>query len=121
MTTIEVILPEALIEKLRASFMDGPIVDEAGRRFLTEKEVDRFNGLVVSIFFNEHPPPHFCVRYQAETANFSILDGERLPNNKGLEKFDRNIKKWWKEHHALLVATWNSTRPTDCSVGPIEN
>jgi hypothetical protein len=82
-------------------------------------KVDLFDGLRVMIFFDEHPPPHFAVTCDGQTASFAITTGERLPKNRGLEKHERKIKKWWKANRARLVEIWNSSRPTDCSVGPI--
>jgi hypothetical protein len=113
------VVDENRTEALRLSFGDGPIVDDQGTRLLEEVEVGRFRGLVVHIMFDEHPPPHFCVKYQGEKANFSIESGCRLHNNKGLERFDRNIKKWWQINKSYLIEKWNETRPTDCQVGLI--
>lgn len=122
MTTEEPItIDETLVEELRKDFRQGPILDEQGLRFLVEEEVDRFDGLVIHIFGDEHPPPHFCVSYQGQKANFCIETGKRLANNKGLENFERNIRKWWQKNRELLIAGWNATRPSDCPVGSISN
>jgi hypothetical protein len=94
--------------------------DEKGRRLLTEEQVARVNGLKISIFADEHPPPHFRVYHQGEHASFAITDCSRLRGNKGLEKFEWNIRNWWKDNKAILIKTWNETWPTDCPVGPIE-
>jgi hypothetical protein len=116
---VENAIEGTLVAELRQSFQDGPIIDDNGTRFLTEEEVGRFKGLVISIFSDEHPPPHFCVRYQGETASFSITEGKRLAGNRGLEKFERNIQGWWKDNRARLMERWNANRPSDCPVGPI--
>ncbi|MFC5066548.1 DUF4160 domain-containing protein [Flaviflagellibacter deserti] len=89
-------------------------------RFLTEKQVAKIHGLSVTIQANEHPPPHFHVRYAGEDASFSIADGERLPEVRGLEKWERNIFKWWKDNRCQLIRVWNQTRPRDCQVGPMD-
>ena len=115
----EIPLSGPIVEELEKSFQDGPIINDQGQRFLAEHFVEQIGGLKIDIYSDEHPPPHFCVSYQNENASFSIVDCGRLPNNRGLEKFERNIKKWWKKNRALLVETWNRTRPTDCPVGPI--
>ncbi len=122
MTTEEPItIDEALVEELRKDFRQGPILNEQGQRYLVEEEVDRFMGLVIHVFGREHPPPHFRVRHQGESADFSIETGERLQDNKGLETYERNIRKWWQKNRDLLIARWNATRPSDCPVGPIAN
>jgi hypothetical protein len=38
-------------------------------------EISRFFGIVIAIFYNDHPPPHFHVRYGAQRA---ILDIESM-------------------------------------------
>lgn len=111
-----------LVERLRDSMHQGPLMEFEGRevRLLEEEQVGSFSGLTVHIFGREHPPPHVCVRHQGSSASFSIESGERLPKNKGLEAFDRNIKNWIFENQDLLVERWNATRPSDCPVGPIK-
>jgi Domain of unknown function (DUF4160) len=68
---------------------------------------------------DEHPPPHFHVMHDDEDVGFSLLDGSRLPREVGLERYDRVIKRWWQENQLELCATWNKSRPTDCTVGPV--
>jgi hypothetical protein len=46
-------------------------------------EISRFYGIVVQMYFGDHPPPHFHVRYMGHTAKvdietLAVLDG-RLP------------------------------------------
>lgn len=120
MPLITVDLPEALIVELEESFVQGPMLDENGMRMLNEEQVGRLGGMSVQIQANEHPPPHFHVRYEGENASFSIADGVRLKGIKGLEKFDKNILHWWKENYCTLIEVWNRTRPTGCPVGEVE-
>jgi hypothetical protein len=47
-------------------------------------EVSRFYGIVIRIYFGDHPPPHFHASYSGETAKidietFSIISGS-LPD-----------------------------------------
>jgi hypothetical protein len=37
----------------------------------------------------------------------------------GLEKYHRNIKKWYKDNKENVIAAWDSTRPTKCPVGKV--
>jgi hypothetical protein len=88
--------------------------------YSTEYIVDMYRGLRISIFFDEHPPPHFAVTYNGETASFSITECRRLKGNKGLERHESSIRKWWSGNRPLLVSEWNRSRPTDCTVGPVD-
>lgn len=86
---------------------------------LNEEQVGRLGKMSVQIQSDEHPPPHFHVRYAGQNASFSLTNGERLPGIKGLEEFDRNIKVWWTTHRCELIEAWNRLRPADCPVGAV--
>ncbi len=100
---------------LATDFKQGAIVDDQGHRLLTEETMARLNGLKIQVFSDEHPPPHFRVEYAGDSANFTIRDCQKL--NGGLNKWERNIRKWHKEHKADLIEAWNRLRPADCPVG----
>lgn len=103
------------VTTLGECFARGGLIDDAGKRWLNEEEVGRIGSLKISVFSNEHPPPHFRVSYQGETANYRISDCAKL--NGGLDRFNRNIKKWHAVHKPMLIDTWNETRPNNCPVG----
>lgn len=109
---------EAEVKKLEDSFYLGPIINDQGMRFFTEAEVARIGGLKIEIFALEHPPPHFRVSFQGDSANYRIADCVQL--NGGLSRFYRNVRAWHREHKHLLIAEWNSRRPTNCPVGRYE-
>ena len=117
--TFEIELNEHIVADLQWSFEQGPMQNSSGQRLLTEKEVGRFDGFVVHIFADEHPPPHFQVKYQNQSASFSILDCLRLRGNVGLERYEFNIRELHKKYRSDLIDQWNATRPTNCPVGPI--
>lgn len=106
--------PDKAIEELEQSFFQGPI-NEQGMRLLTEKKIAQIEGLKVEVFANEHPPPHFRISYQGETANYRISDGKRI--NGGLQKWDRNVQKWHENNKSRLIKQWDEMRPDDCPVG----
>ncbi len=99
---------------LAESFAQGPILGN-GRRSLTEKSVGQIGPLKIELFSKEHPPPHFRVSCQGETANYRISDCLKL--NGGLERFDRNIRQWHAQNKQKLISTWDDRRPTNCPVG----
>jgi hypothetical protein len=52
-------------------------------------EISRFLGIVITMYFNDHDPPHFHVRYAEFGATFAIdalelLDGQLPPRMLGL-------------------------------------
>ncbi len=52
-------------------------------------EVCRFYGIVISIYYNDHGPPHFHARYGSDQAmiamdNLTVLQGRLPPRAHGL-------------------------------------
>ena len=58
-------------------------------------------GFKVEVFSDEHPPPHFRIKYQQRSANYSIATCERL--NGDLDLKDRVVRNWWVEHRELIA------------------
>lgn len=67
-------------------------------------ELCRFMGMVITMYHDEHPPPHFHVRYGAREVQV-LLTGEiyngRLPYGQR-----RLIRKWARLHHSELERCW---------------
>jgi hypothetical protein len=112
-------VPDALEQDLEDSFLLGPMLTDGGVRSLNEEQIARIGKLSVQVQSDEHPPPHFHIRYAGENASFAIIDGKRLPGVKGLERFEKNIRVWWQNNKCELIAAWNRLRPADCPVGPV--
>lgn len=114
-------VPDDLVEDLKLSMNSGEILeiypDGTEQAIIRKVELDRFNGIKVEIFSNEHPPPHFRVKFQDSTANFCISDGSLLNGCGEVLRYEKNICKWWKKNKQKLIDYWNNTRPSDCPVG----
>jgi hypothetical protein len=72
-------------------------------------EISRFFGIVVAMFYNDHPPPHFHVRYGSQRAildieTLSVLDGALSPRALGL------VVEWAAQHRPELHANWERAR-----------
>jgi hypothetical protein len=80
--------------------------------------VDRVNGLTITVFPREHPPPHFHIVGLGINASFSIFDGVHLTGDIS-PKQQKIVEFWYLRSRALLVRSWNETRPSNCPVGPI--
>lgn len=80
--------------------------------------VAEVRGLRIEVFAKEHPPPHFHLRGGDIDAIFSIADCQFLEGRIGGR--ERRLVEWWYQRsRPRLVDAWNSTRPSDCPVGPI--
>ncbi|OOY31258.1 DUF4160 domain-containing protein [Thioclava sp. F36-6] len=120
MTEYAVSVPEEIEDELSKSFASGRIIEftEQGEYVELKKvQVDRLGGLKIEIFSNEHPPPHFRVKFQGSTANYSISDCQRINGSGEVVRFENNIYKWWKSNKRKLIDIWNERRPSDCPVG----
>lgn len=72
-------------------------------------EISRFFGIVISMFYNDHEPPHFHARYGGRTALIAIdtlvvLRGELPPRVLGM------VTEWAAAHRSELRADWNRAR-----------
>ena len=80
--------------------------------------VEKINGLKIHVYADEHAPPHFHVVSAEIDAAFSIQDCTLLRG--AVDRKTRDlIVHWHGSARKKLVEFWNSTRPTDCPVGPI--
>jgi hypothetical protein len=72
-------------------------------------EIGRFFGIVITMYYNDHPPPHFHVRYGQQKAiveiqTLSILEGKLSARVFGL------VSEWAESHQAELLANWELVR-----------
>jgi hypothetical protein len=72
-------------------------------------EISRFYGIVVRMYFDEHPPPHFHAYYAGQEAlidfrGMSLYAGRLSPRALGL------VMEWTALHQAELQEVWNAAR-----------
>ena len=72
-------------------------------------EITRFYGIVIKLFFGDHPPPHFHAVYGEHVGLFSIdtldmIEGD-LPS-----RARRLVNEWAKKHQDELKKMWNSQK-----------
>ena len=70
-------------------------------------EISRFYGIVIGMFYHEHRPPHFHVRYGEHEAVIRINDlvlteGRLPPRVLGL------VVEWAARHRAELLENWEA-------------
>ncbi|MDR0842611.1 MAG: DUF4160 domain-containing protein [Acidobacteriota bacterium] len=66
--------------------------------------ISMFFGIIISMYYRDHLPPHFHAEYQGHEALFGfngeILEGD-FPSNKA-----RMVAVWAEIHQEELVANW---------------
>lgn len=75
-------------------------------------EVSRFYGIVIKLFFGDHPPPHFHAEYAGKKAVFDIetlalIEGRLPPRALGL------VTEWAALHQGELRAVWRQAENLD--------
>ena len=70
-------------------------------------EITRFLGIVITMYFDEHDPPHFHVRYNEYRASvdirtLNIIVGALPAKVRGL------VLEWAELHKDELLSMWNS-------------
>ena len=68
-------------------------------------EISRFFGIVVSMYYHDHPPPHFHVRYGSQKAlvsieDLTVLKGRISPRVRDL------VTQWATAHKMELEQNW---------------
>ena len=71
-------------------------------------EISRFYGIIIAMFWDDHNPPHFHVRYgkhkvAIEIGSLRILDGALPPRAIGLVE-------WASQHYDELMKNWEEAR-----------
>ena len=68
-------------------------------------EISRFFGIVIGMFWDEHRPPHFHVRYGAHQASvgihdLTVIEGRLPPRVRGL------VVEWAVQNQKALLRNW---------------
>ncbi len=69
-------------------------------------EISRFFGIIITLYYDDHSPPHFHVRYGdqraiIEIATLAFIEGSLSPRVRGL------VVEWAALHRSELMDDWN--------------
>lgn len=72
-------------------------------------EICRFFGIIITVYYDDHPPPHFHARYGNQRARFAIEDLRMIDGNiqsrvRGL------VVEWASLHQDELGREWELAR-----------
>ncbi len=67
--------------------------------------ISRFYGIVISMNSDDHPPPHFHVKYAEHKATVSIATGRVTDGSIPARAF-RLVQEWWELHRLELEENW---------------
>ncbi|WP_142849220.1 DUF4160 domain-containing protein [Telmatospirillum sp. J64-1] len=68
-------------------------------------EISRFFGIIIAMYYNDHAPPHFHVRYGGQKAiieieTLALMEGNLSPRALGL------VMEWAALHREELREDW---------------
>ncbi|MCI0441081.1 MAG: DUF4160 domain-containing protein [Chloroflexi bacterium] len=71
--------------------------------------ISRFFGIVITMHYNDHPPPHFHARYGNQKAiveidTLSLIQGNLSPRVRGF------VVEWAVQHQLELTENWDLAR-----------
>jgi hypothetical protein len=78
--------------------------------------ISAFYGIVITMYFSDHPPPHFHAKYGGHTAEVAI-DGLDLIDGWLPPRALRLVLEWAGEHQAGLRENWDRARAHEALVG----
>jgi hypothetical protein len=84
-------------------------------------EISRFYGIIISIYYNDHDPPHFHAKYGEMRGCFSLPNLE-LIEGKLPRRVISLVLEWAFEHRQELLNNWNlavSKKPLN-KINPLE-
>ncbi|MEO6627319.1 MAG: DUF4160 domain-containing protein [Aquihabitans sp.] len=67
--------------------------------------ISAFYGIVIAMYFDDHPPPHFHARYGEHEAQILIATGEILHGSLPRRAL-KLVQEWTELHHDALVSNW---------------
>ena len=70
-------------------------------------EISRFYGVIVYMFYNDHQPPHFKVKFGEYEANVLIENGNILNGELPLAKI-KLVQAWAEIHKEELLSIWKT-------------
>ncbi len=67
--------------------------------------ISAFYGIVIEMYFGDHPPPHFHALYAGEEALIVIETGEVYAGSLPARAL-RLVREWLELHRAEMQANW---------------
>ncbi len=72
-------------------------------------EVSRFFGIIIRMFYDEHPPTHFHAEYHGSKAVFD-LSGNVMKGNLKSRTATKLVREWLDLHVSEIEENWELAR-----------
>lgn len=78
-------------------------------------EISRFLGILITMYYNDHPPPHFHAKYGEFVAAIAINSGEVLDGR--LSPRVLGLVQEWREQNKTELTDFKKTIETNRTIG----
>jgi RNase P protein component len=68
--------------------------------------ISSFYGIVITMYYGDHAPPHFHARHGDDEAKIGISAGRVLAGSLSRRSL-RLVREWLIQHRAEVEANWN--------------
>jgi hypothetical protein len=84
-------------------------------------ELSRFYGIIIRMFYGDHPPPHFHAVYQGEEIKVNVNTLEIIEGSMS-RRAQSLVLEWAMLHRAELRRAWDlaSTNQEPSKIPPLE-
>lgn len=70
--------------------------------------ISRFLGIVITMNYNEHNPPHFHARYGRSKISVRVVDG--VVTGDFPARSLAHVLEWWNLHRSDLAENWERAK-----------
>lgn len=71
-------------------------------------EISRFFGIIISLYWKDHNPPHIHFSYQDYDCTISVLD--RIVDGQAPVKVINKVNEWIDLHEAEILTLWEKAQ-----------
>ena len=80
-------------------------------------EISKFFGIIISLYWRDHNPPHIHLTYGEYECCISVLD--RVVDGKAPSKVIAKVNEWMDLHEAEILSLWEKAQKGE-KLGRIE-
>ena len=83
-------------------------------------EISRFLGIVIRMYYRDHPPPHFHAEYAEQEIEVEIETG--IVEGRFPRRALHAVLEWYEQHRDELRVNWQRARDEQSlnSIDPLE-
>ncbi|NOK64106.1 MAG: DUF4160 domain-containing protein [Chloroflexi bacterium AL-W] len=71
--------------------------------------ISQFYGIIITMYYNDHAPPHFHASYAGDRAEYAISNGTILVGELP-KRANRLVNEWAELRQAELFENWDLAR-----------